>query len=192
MVELVIERELFFHVGEGSEQDLAEVGEDGGVARRDAVLRDGDKEFAEDVVDIGGGEEITVERDGDLGTQALRLAGLQFFPGMERTQRRVVRVARHAAATAIGKLKLATGGDTSTGILIRHGNLLESGFEIAPNRKRFGSGSRWKEQAGQSSVEIREGKKIAARKGGGKAQLRLILPKKEYHCSNNSVNTYLW
>jgi hypothetical protein len=45
-------------VGEAREHDLAEDGEGGGFARRDTVLRDGDKKFAEDVVDVGGGEEI--------------------------------------------------------------------------------------------------------------------------------------
>jgi hypothetical protein len=47
-------------VGEGREQDLAEEGKGGGFAKGDTVLRYGDEEFAEDVVDVGGGEEIAV------------------------------------------------------------------------------------------------------------------------------------
>jgi hypothetical protein len=35
------------------------------------------------------------------------------------------------------------------------------------------------------------GKKIAARKGGGKAQLGLILRGKVYHQGHNPVNNYL-
>jgi hypothetical protein len=42
-----------------------------------------------------------------------------------------------------------------------------------------------------SSVEIRTGKKIAARKGGGKGQLGLIFRGKEYHQGHNPVNNYL-
>jgi len=40
-------------------------------------------------------------------------------------------------------------------------------------------------------VEIREGKKIAARKGGSKDQLGLILRQEEYHQGDNFVNNYL-
>jgi hypothetical protein len=44
---------------------------------------------------------------------------------MEGADGRLDRAAQHAAAAAVGKLKLAARGDTSAGILIRHGNLLE-------------------------------------------------------------------
>ncbi len=125
VVEFVAERKLLLYLGEGREQDLAEVGEDGGFARGDAVLGDGGKEFAEDVVDVGGGEEIAVEGDGNLVAQALGLEELQFLPGMEGTERRMDRAAQHAAAAAVGKLKLAARGDTCAGILIRHGNLFK-------------------------------------------------------------------
>ena len=125
VLEFVAEGKLLLHVGEGREQDLAEVGESGGFARRDTVLRDSDEKFAEDVVDVGGGEEITVERDGDFGTQALGLEQLEFLPGMEGTEGGMVLAAQHAAAAAVGKWKLATGGDSCAGILVRHGNLLK-------------------------------------------------------------------
>ena len=90
-----------------------------------AVLRDGDKEFAEDVVDVGGGEEIAVEGGGNFVAQALGLEALKFLPGMEGTKGSMDRAAQHAAAVAVGKLKLVACGDTSTGILIRHGSLLK-------------------------------------------------------------------
>jgi hypothetical protein len=67
----------------------------------DAVLRDGGKEFAEDVVDVGGGEEIAIEGDGNFVAQALGLEELQFLPGMEGTERRMDRAAQHAAAAAV-------------------------------------------------------------------------------------------
>ena len=125
VVEFVLERELLFYVGEGREHDLTEEGEGGGFAKGDTVLREGDKEFAEDVVDVSGGEEITMEGGGNFAAQALRLEELQFLPGMEGTEKRMGRAAQHAAAAAVGKMKLAARGDTSTGIRIRHIDLLE-------------------------------------------------------------------
>ena len=50
VLEFVVERKLLLHVRERREQDLAEVGESGGFAMGDAVLRDSDEKFAEDVV----------------------------------------------------------------------------------------------------------------------------------------------
>jgi hypothetical protein len=125
VVEFVAEWKLLLHVGEGREQDLADEGEGDGFANGDTILRDGDKEFAEDVVDVGGGEEIAVEGGGNFVAQALGLEELQFLPGMESTEGRMDRAAQHATAATVGKMKLAARGDTSAGIRIRHGNLLE-------------------------------------------------------------------
>jgi hypothetical protein len=125
LVKFVLEAKLLLHEGDRGEHDLAEVGEVGGFAGRDAVLGDGDKEFAEDVVDVGGGEEIPVEGGGNFFAQALGLEELKLLPGMEGTEGRMGRAAQHAAAAAVGKLKLAARGDTSAGILIRHGSLLK-------------------------------------------------------------------
>jgi hypothetical protein len=125
VVEFVAEGELLLHVGEGREQDLAEEGEGGGFAKGDTVLRGGHKKFAEDVVDVGGGEQITVEGGGNFGAQALGLLELKFLPGVEGTEERMDRAAQHAAAAAVGEAKLAARGDTSAGIRIRHGNLLK-------------------------------------------------------------------
>jgi len=112
-------------VGEGRKHDLAEEGEGSGFAKGDAVLCGGDKEFAEDVVDVGGGEEIAVEGGGDFAAQAPGLEELEFLPGVEGTEGRMGRAAQHAAPAAVGKVKLAARGDASAGIRIRHGNLLE-------------------------------------------------------------------
>ena len=125
MVEFVGEREFFFYVGEAREQDLAEVGEGSGFARRDAVLGDGGEEFAEDVVDVGGGEEIAVEGGGNFVAETLGLEELELLPGVEGTEEGMSRGAQHAAEAAVGKVKLALLGDTRAGILVRHGSLLE-------------------------------------------------------------------
>ncbi len=125
VVEFVVEGKLLLHVGERREQGLAEDGEDSGFAKGDTVLRDGAKEFAEDVVDVRGGEEIAVEGGGNLVAEALGLEALQFLPGMEGTEGRMKRAAQHTATAAVGKLKLAARGDTSAGIRIRHVSLLE-------------------------------------------------------------------
>jgi hypothetical protein len=44
---------------------------------------------------------------------------------MEGTEDRMGRAAQHAAGAAVGKMKLAARGETSAGIRIRHGSLLE-------------------------------------------------------------------
>ena len=75
MVEFVAEGKLFLHVGEAREQDLAEEGQGGGFANGDTVLRYCDEEFAEDVVDVGGGEEIAMEGCRDFAAEALGLEG---------------------------------------------------------------------------------------------------------------------
>lgn len=124
MFKFVLEAELLLYEGDGGEQGLAEIGEAGGFAEGDTVLGDGDKEFAEDVVDVGGGEEIAVEGCGDFFAQALGLDALEFLPGMEGAVGRMGRAAEHAAAAVVGKLELAAWGNAGAGILVCHGSLL--------------------------------------------------------------------
>jgi hypothetical protein len=69
---------------DGREHELAEEGEGGGFAKGNAVLLCGDKEFAEDVVDVCGGKEMAVEGGGDFAAQTLGLEELEFLPGMEQ------------------------------------------------------------------------------------------------------------
>jgi len=125
VLKFVAEGKFLLHVGEGREHDLAHVSEGDGFAKGNAVLRGSSEDFAEDVVDVGGGEEIAVEGGGNFAAQALGLEELQFLPGMEGTEGRMGRAAQHAAAAAVGKLKLAARGDTSAGIRIRHKSLLK-------------------------------------------------------------------
>ena len=125
VVEFVGEGKLLFHVREAREHDLAHVGEDSGFAKGDTVLRDGGKEFAEDVVDVGGGEEIAVEGGGNFGAKALGLEELEFLPGVKGTKGTMGRAAQHTAAAAVGEVELAAGGDTGIRFLVGHGSLLE-------------------------------------------------------------------
>jgi hypothetical protein len=48
-------------VGDGLEEELAEIGESGGVATRDAFLGQGAEDLAEGVVDVYGVIEVTGE-----------------------------------------------------------------------------------------------------------------------------------
>lgn len=173
---LVPERKLLLHVGEGGEHDLARVGEDSGFAKGDTILGDGDEEFAEDVVDVGSGEEIAVEGGGNFIAETLRLEALQFLPGMEGAEGRMDRSAQHAAAAAVGKLKLAARGNTSAGILVGHGSLLEVDlcYREERNTKLEGQNSRCGRRVDGkigldlSRVKVREGKKTAAQKAAAK------------------------
>jgi hypothetical protein len=93
MFEFVLELEFLLQEGDGGEESFAEVGEVGGFAKGDAVLGDGDEEFAEDVVDVGGGEEIAVEGCGDFFAEALGLDALEFLAGVEGAEGRMGRAA---------------------------------------------------------------------------------------------------
>lgn len=124
MVEFVGEGELLFDVGEGGEHDLAHVGEGEGFADGDAVLGDGDEEFAGDVVDVGGGEEAAVEGGGDFVAEALGLEELKFLAGVEGAERGMGRVAQHAAGAAVGELELAAESVAGAGICVGYERLL--------------------------------------------------------------------
>ena len=124
VVELVGEGELLFDVGEAREHDLAQAGEGEGFANGDTVLGDGDEEFPEDVVDVGGGEEVAVEGDGDFVAEALGLDELEFLAGVEGAEGGMGRVAQHAAVAAVGELELAAESVGGAGIRVDHGRLL--------------------------------------------------------------------
>src|SRR6266852_5114374 len=63
----VLEFVFILEITEGKEQKFADEGQVGGVARRDAVLRDGLEEFAEDEVDVRGGHESAREAGSEFG-----------------------------------------------------------------------------------------------------------------------------
>ncbi len=106
----VYEGVFLFDARERVEHELADVGEDGGVAGWDAVLGQGGEEFAEDEVDVGGGHEITADGGGDLGTEALGFEELHFVAGVEEAKSGVAVVAEHAATASVGSLELAAVG----------------------------------------------------------------------------------
>jgi hypothetical protein len=72
---------FFFGHGERVEHDLAEISEGGGGALGDAVLGQGGEDFAHDVVDVGGGEEVAGEGGGDFRAKAVRFQELNLFFG---------------------------------------------------------------------------------------------------------------
>jgi hypothetical protein len=117
---------------------LAEVGEDSGFAKRDAVLRGCGKEFAEDVVDFGGGEEIAVEGGGNFLAQALGLEELRFLADVESAEMWMAVATRTAASAAIGERERTQGravllrrDRTAVNVAIsRHGSLQKERFGI--------------------------------------------------------------
>src|SRR5260370_5451091 len=106
----VYEGVFLFDAGDGVKHELADVGEDGGVAGRDAVLGQGGEECAEDEVDVGGGHELAGDGGGDLGTEALGFKKLHLVAGVEGTKRGMSGVARHATTASVGSLELAAVG----------------------------------------------------------------------------------
>jgi len=119
---------------EGLEQELGDEGEVGGDARRDAVLRDGFEELAEDEVDVGGGHEAAGERGGKLRAEAIGFEKLTLGAGVENAERGMVRLAQHAAGAAVSERELAEGrfiegGAGTRGLWFRHDRLLRESKE---------------------------------------------------------------
>lgn len=93
--------------GYGMEEQLADIGENGGVAGRDTVLGEGGEDFAEDVIDVGGGVEMAGERGGQFGAETARFDDLHLFAGVEGAETAGTEMDQHAATAAIGKGKAA-------------------------------------------------------------------------------------
>lgn len=111
---------------EGEEQEFADEGQVGGIARRDAVLGDGLEEFAEGEVDVGGGHESASESGSEFGAEAIRFHDLALGASVENAERRVIVRAEHATGAAVGERELTergfVGGDAGTGLFwFRHG-----------------------------------------------------------------------
>jgi len=103
----VLELGFVFDGREGLKHELAEEGEGVSGTLGDAALGESGKDFAENVVDVGGGEEVAGERGGELFAKAMRLQELEFTAGMEGAEGGVVFEAEHAAFAAVGEGKLA-------------------------------------------------------------------------------------
>ena len=102
---------------------MANVSEDGGVAGRDTILREGGEEFAEDEVDVRGGQEVAGERSRELGAEAMGFEELLFLASVEEAESGMVLLTQHAALAAIGEMELAEMGIVWRRSLSRHGSL---------------------------------------------------------------------
>ncbi len=99
--------DFMLHRREGVEKQLADVGENGGVAGRDAIAGQHGKEPAEGVIDRGGGLEI-FDRAKEFSGDGFGVGvGLELLPAMLRAEGRMVVGAQHAAAVAAGGSVLA-------------------------------------------------------------------------------------
>jgi len=106
LVEAVGEGEFGLNAGYGLEEELADIGESGGVAGRDAVLGDGGVEASEDVVDVGGGHEVAGKGLREFGAEAAGLLKLEFGVSVGQAEVRVSGVTEHAAAATVGEREL--------------------------------------------------------------------------------------
>lgn len=110
MLEFVAESKLPFYVGKRHEQELAEIRARVGGAHWDAVLRSGSKDFAESVVNVGGGQEGPSNRGGEFVPDFPGFQELLFLAGVENAERRVGGRAREAATATVGGFKPAAVG----------------------------------------------------------------------------------
>jgi hypothetical protein len=122
-VEFIVKFVFVLDITEGVEQEVAYVSEDGGVAGRDTVLHEGGEEFAEDEVDVRGGQEVAAERSSELGAEAMGFEDLLFLVSMEKAEGRVILLTQHAALAAIGEKELAEMRIVGRRSFSGHGNL---------------------------------------------------------------------
>lgn len=92
--------DFIFDVRHGLEHKLGDVGEGCGFARRDSAVRESLEDFAENVIDVETGIEITRERC-ELGGELFRFKELLFFACVENAKSRMAGFAEHAAAAPI-------------------------------------------------------------------------------------------
>ena len=91
--------DFVFDGGNAVEEKLADVGEDGSVAGRDAVGSEESEEFSEGVVDVAGGFEFAGE-GGELGGNAIRFEELSLLGRVKGAERGMGGGAEHAALAA--------------------------------------------------------------------------------------------
>jgi len=102
--------------GKSAEEELADVSHSDGVAVRDAVPRDADEKFSEEMIDVGGGLEFA-GKGNELLAELFDAEELGHFAGfaggeagVEEAERDVTLPARHAALAAVGGGELAAIG----------------------------------------------------------------------------------
>jgi hypothetical protein len=140
----VLEAVFVFELVEGLKQELGDKGEIRGDTRRDAVLGDGLEELAEDEIDVGGGHEAAGERSGELRAETIGFEKLALGASVKNAERRMVRLAQHAAEAAVGERELAEAGfiagDAGTrGLWFRHERLLVGSKEVDSRQLAVGS-----------------------------------------------------
>ena len=91
----------------GLQEQMADISERGGAARRDAVGGEGFKEFAEDVVDIDLGDEITGGTGKLFEEIVFAMLGAAVGGAVIAAESLVVWMRRHGTAFAVGELKSA-------------------------------------------------------------------------------------
>ena len=90
-------------LGHGLEKELAEVAKGVGGTRGDLLVGEGVEDFAEDVINVEGGDVFAGER-GEFSGQLFGFEKLLLFASVEGAKRIVAGGAEHAAAAAVGEL----------------------------------------------------------------------------------------
>src|SRR4029077_20324195 len=105
--------ELAVDGGEGTEELVGDVGEDGGTACGDPGLDHEDEELGKELIDLAGGPEV-VELDQEVGGE-VDVHGLQWleFQG---------RMAKAEAGAECGKATLAAASGEMTALLVARGD----------------------------------------------------------------------
>ncbi len=84
---------------------MADIGEGGGAAGRDAIGGEGLKEFAEDVIDIDLGDEIAGGAGEFFDEIVFAVIGAAVDGGVVEAEAFVFGVGRHGAEFAVGEFK---------------------------------------------------------------------------------------
>ena len=117
-VEGVADLGFLLGVAEAREHELGGVAKSFGFLDGDAVLGKSCEDFAEDVIDVGGGEEVAGERGGEFRADAFGFEGLALFAGVKRAKAGMIAMAKHAALAAVGVRETTEIAIVSVGTLV--------------------------------------------------------------------------
>ncbi len=158
----VVDREGFLlpDAGKGAEEEMSNIGEGGGVARRDAVIGDEGQELAEGVVQAAGGLVFTGERT-EFGANAVEINELLLLAGMEEAEGGMGFPAGHAAVATIG-----SGMETAI-CRLRRAHSKPRGIVTG---RAIGLGVRFRELHGVLGGKELESKEIEGATGPGEAE----------------------
>ena len=114
---------FLFDGGKGAEEELIDVGEDSSAARRDAVLREQDDQFGEEVMNLRGGVEVAEqagEGGGDVAVGGIGLLVLEARMTKTETGMRVQDAQTTAAAFAGEMAAAGVVGGAGFGVFFSH------------------------------------------------------------------------